>query len=95
MKKTRHVAIASMVASLFAASGCGTTPEVEKDNLEKNQQAIVKCAGINSCAGQGACAGASPDGGMNDCAGKNSCAGQGWIEVSSAECTAKGGSVVK
>lgn len=92
MKPIKQVALASAVASLFAASACGVGAESQTTGT--SQQA-VKCAGINSCAGQGACAGTLGDGGTHDCAGKNSCAGQGWIEVPQSECDAKGGTVVK
>lgn len=89
MKPMRAAAVASMVASMFAASGCG--PAGGATNNGNNQQALVKCAGANECAGKGSCAGKIPDGGMHDCAGKNSCAGQGWIEITRADCTSKGG----
>lgn len=95
MKSLQGMAIASMVASMFAATGCGKGTESDNSNLGSNEQAIVKCAGINSCAGTGACAGAFADGGTHDCAGKNSCAGQGWIEVSAKECAEKRGNVIK
>lgn len=91
MKGTKALTMASMVAAMFGGVACGPgttgTPDTGKD-----QQAVVKCEGINTCAGTSACAGAPlPDGGMSDCAGHNTCAGQGWIEVSRAECSSKGG----
>ena len=92
MKPIKGVAVASLVASMFA-TGCGVG--AGEDTTSTSKQAVVKCAGINSCSGQGACAGALGDGGMHDCAGKNGCAGQGWIEVPQSECDSKGGTVVK
>lgn len=93
MKPVKGVALASMVAAMFA-SGCGGASGGTADPGTNAQ--TVKCAGINTCAGTAACAGALPDGGMHDCAGKNTCAGQGWIEVASAqECTTKGGTIVQ
>lgn len=93
MKPIKSVALASAVASLFAASACGVGAEAPQPN--GSSQEAVKCSGINSCAGTASCAGSLPDGGMHDCAGKNSCAGQGWVEVPRSECDAKGGTVVK
>jgi hypothetical protein len=51
----------------------------------------IHCSGINECKGKGACGAAD---GSHSCAGKNECKGKGWIEVSAADCTAKGGTVV-
>lgn len=91
MKPVQGIALASLVASMFA-TGCGVGAQEQSG---KTQQAVVKCAGINSCAGQGSCAGVVADAGAHDCAGKNSCAGQGWIEVPASECSTKGGTVIK
>ena len=49
----------------------------------------VHCAGINSCKGKGACKSAT-----SSCKGMNECKGKGWNEMSSADCTKKGGTVV-
>lgn len=92
MKSFTGTAIASLVASMFAA-GCGVG--APPASVGTDQQAIVRCAGINSCAGTASCAGSLGDGGMHDCAGKNECAGQGWIEVSRSECEQKSGTVVQ
>ena len=51
--------------------------------------AKVHCAGINSCKGTSACAT-----GSSACKGQNACKGQGWISVSLAKCSAKGGKVI-
>lgn len=91
MKPIQGVAIASMVASMFAMAGCGP----DAASVGTSKQAVVKCAGINTCAGTAQCAGTMADGGMHSCAGQNSCAGQGWIEVPAQECSDKGGSVVQ
>lgn len=94
MKKSLAApALATLVASLFA-TGCG--PDASKSqSVGTDEQAVVKCSGINTCAGTGQCAGALGDGGSHDCAGMNSCAGQGWIEVPKSECDSKGGTVVQ
>ncbi|MBL8952200.1 MAG: hypothetical protein JNK82_15565 [Myxococcaceae bacterium] len=91
MKPTQKAALASLVASMFAA-GCGMGAD---NGNNTNQQALVKCAGVNACAGQGACAGTLADGGMHDCAGKNACSGQGWVEIPKSECDSKGGTTIK
>jgi len=88
MKPTHAIAIAGAVASLFAL-GCGA-----QNNNPNDNNAIVKCQGINECAGQSACQGTLPDGGMHSCQGMNACKGQGWLEVTKQECTAKGGTVI-
>jgi len=91
MKPMQTAALASLVASMFAA-GCGNPADT--NGSSNSQQGLVKCSGINACAGKGACAGAAGDGGTHDCAGKNSCAGQGWVEVPKSECDSKGGTPV-
>ena len=76
--------IAAAVASMFIARGAFAQGE----KAEKAQGAKVKCEGVNQCKGQGACAGAG-----HDCAGHNTCKGKGWVELSAADCKAKGGTV--
>ena len=46
----------------------------------------IACWGINSCKGTTACSTA-----LNACAGQNTCKGRGYLNVSAAECKAKGG----
>ena len=46
----------------------------------------IACWGINSCKGTSACTTA-----FNACTGQNACKGRGYLEVSPAECEAKGG----
>jgi hypothetical protein len=56
-----------------------------------NAQGSVKCTGINACKGQSSCMTSS-----SSCKGLNNCKGQGWSETASdAQCTAKGGKVLK
>ena len=52
-------------------------------------QSKVRCAGINSCKGTSACKTS-----LSSCKGKNSCKGLGWNEMSSEECTSKGGKIL-
>ncbi len=55
----------------------------------------MKCFGINACSGQSACD--VPDGRVapgskgHACAGQNECAKKGWVLLTAAECTEKGG----
>jgi uncharacterized membrane protein len=76
--------IASAVATLIT-SGSLVAQAADKAGGDK-----VRCAGVNECKGHGSCAGEG-----HSCSGKNSCKGQGWVETSAAECTQKGGKVVK
>ena len=58
----------------------------------------MKCFGVNACSGQSACD--VPDGRVaagskgHACAGQNECAKKGWILLTAAECTDKGGEPV-
>jgi uncharacterized membrane protein len=77
--------IATAVASLIAATGCGSDDE---ENADADTQQI-RCLGANECAGMSECAG-GPGGG--ECAGLNECMGQGWVYADDAEdCTERGG----
>jgi hypothetical protein len=80
----KGILIASAVATLIT-SGSLVAQAADKAGGEK-----VRCAGINECKGHGSC-----DSAEHFCAGKNSCKGQGWVEASAAECSQKGGKVVK
>ena len=52
----------------------------------KAAQGEIACWGINSCKGTTACTTA-----FNACTGQNACRGRGYLNVSEAECEAKGG----
>ena len=80
----KGILIASAVATLIT-SGSLVAQAADKAGGDK-----VRCAGVNECKGHGSCAGEG-----HSCSGKNSCKGQGWVETSAAECTQKGGKVVK
>ena len=73
--------VASAVAGMFAAA----VPAV----AHAKDAGKVKCSGTNSCKGKGACKSAT-----SSCKGMNECKGKGWNEMSSADCTKKGGTVV-
>jgi len=78
----KGIVIASTAAALFL-TGAVTARAAEKEGGDK-----VPCAGVNACKGKGTCAGAG-----NSCAGQNSCKGKGIMEMSAADCKAKGGTV--
>lgn len=50
----------------------------------------IACYGINACKGQSACSTA-----YNACTGQNACKGKGWLPVTPAECSARGGVPLK
>lgn len=77
------VLIASAAAALLLSGSLSARAE------EKAGGDTVHCSGVNACKGQGACAG-----GGHACAGKNACKGQGWVDLSAADCKAKGGQPV-
>jgi hypothetical protein len=93
MRLSKGALLASAVAAMVVAVGCGE--EDENKSPEPSQQATqtVKCYGINECKGKTECAGVGTDGKEHACQGQNACKGQGWISIpSEKECTDKGGS---
>lgn len=83
----KATAVATAVASLFAAGAARAGEKMEKARMGEKP---VQCAGINSCKGHGSCAGAD-----NACKAQNACKGQGWVETKTAkDCTDQGGKVV-
>jgi hypothetical protein len=96
---SRAASLALTAAALFVAgcskSGESPDPATAATPAESGSEAAasgdVKCLGINECKGQAQCGGAP---GGHSCAGQNECKGKGWLKVSAAECTEKGGSVL-
>ena len=86
MDTFKGVMVATAVAAMFGAVGCGGSDD---ENTGAEQQAQeIKCEGGNECAGTSECKSA----GGNECKGTNSCAGQGWIYTDSEqECIDLGG----
>jgi uncharacterized membrane protein len=75
-------------AALFAAAcSSSQTPPADASMASAD---TVKCQGIHSCKGQSQC---NVKGG-HSCAGQNTCSGKGWIKVTAAECSEKGGTVL-
>ncbi|MBS2012589.1 MAG: hypothetical protein JST00_06875 [Deltaproteobacteria bacterium] len=67
------------MTSAPTASASGATPKTD---------AKVFCGGVNACSGKSACKTK-----QNACAGKNTCKGKGILEMTAADCKAKGGTV--
>jgi hypothetical protein len=91
VNRTLEASFALTVAALFVA-GCsksGESAEAASPALEGSGE-TVKCLGIHECKGQAQCG--VPGG--HACAGQNECKGKGWVKVSEAECTEKGGTVL-
>jgi len=76
-------ALAGLMAVATAAKAADdtTTAPAPSGDMMKGE-----CHGVNACKGQGACGGEG-----HSCAGKNACKGQGWLEMTKADCDAKGG----
>jgi hypothetical protein len=99
MQDTLKVSFAAAAAALFVAA-CGKsaepTPAASAATAPAESAATagadgkVKCLGINECKGQAQCG--VPGG--HSCAGQNECKGKGWLQVSTEECTTKGGKVL-
>jgi hypothetical protein len=86
MNTIAKMALAASAAALF--SSVSIAPVFAGD---VDEAASVKCQGINACKGESKCKTAD-----SACAGQNSCKGHGWLVVKSeAECTEKGGTVLK
>ncbi len=83
-KRLSGAILATAVAGLFLAGNAFAADQTQGAKEAKT----VKCWGTNACKGKGAC---HAEG--NACAGKNGCKGQGWVNLTEAECKAKGGTV--
>jgi hypothetical protein len=81
-RKISGVLLATAAAALFSTANIATA-------ADEAAPAQVKCSGVNACKGMSECGTAS-----NACKGQNSCKGNGWMNMSKADCDAKGGKVV-
>ncbi len=81
---SKGLLIASAAAVLFLSGAVAAQPA----RAEGGDQVV--CFGIKSCKGTGSCHTAK-----NECAGKNACRGQGNTKTTAADCTTKGGKIVK
>lgn len=80
-KKISGIVLAAAAAGMFA-----TMPVAHAAKHEGK----VMCEGVNACKGKGACKTAA-----NACKGQNACKGKGAMEMTMADCTAKGGKTAK
>lgn len=78
----------ALTCGALLASACKKN-EAAPPAAEKTDK-LVNCLGINECKGKGLCHTEK-----HSCAGQNACKGQGWIDVASADCTAKGGKIIQ
>lgn len=78
MNRNRNMALATVVAGLFAM-GAGQALAADGQGMAEK----VKCEGVNSCKGHGSCKSAK-----NACAGKNGCAGQSFEMMTPEQCAA-------
>ncbi|MGQ0594643.1 MAG: BufA2 family periplasmic bufferin-type metallophore [Gammaproteobacteria bacterium] len=83
MNKTTGLMLATAAAALFA-SGASLAEQHQKAGTE----AKVHCSGVNACKGTSECKTAT-----TSCKGTNACKGKGWVAMTEAECTEKGGTV--
>lgn len=100
MQNTNGACLAMSVAALFAAACEQRTESVPTAEGKAEDKAAplvmptpgqgeVQCLGIHECKGKSACHVI----GSHACAGQNTCKGKGWISVTPADCTAKGGKI--
>lgn len=75
------------VAAAAAFYGMYKSVEIYAPKAEAGD---IACYGANSCKGTTACSTAD-----NACTGMNSCKGKGWINLTAAECKARGGQPLK
>ncbi len=80
--KMRTGAMIALSAAALIQSGF----VVAADN---STEAKVHCTGVNSCKGTSDCKTAE-----NACKGQNVCKGHGFLSLTAAECSAKGGKVM-
>lgn len=88
MMQWKHGALVAMAAGTLLGAACKKEEAKPAPAATGEQMAKVHCMGVNSCKGTGACKTAS-----NACAGQNGCKGHGMMELTEADCTAKGGTV--
>lgn len=92
MSPRRASALAHTIAltcGALLATSCKKEEAGKAVPVEQTEK-LVNCLGINECKGKSMCHTEK-----HSCAGQNACKGQGWIDVTSADCTAKGGKIVQ
>lgn len=87
MKATANT-LAILVGTIIVAGCTKKNEATPTPPASATTAAKIFCGGVNDCAGKSACKTAK-----HACAGKNSCKGQGIVELTEADCKAKGGTV--
>jgi hypothetical protein len=82
LSKTSGTVLAATAAALLFAGVVNTSRPAEAGAK------TVHCLGVNSCKGTSAC-----KTGSSACKGQNACKGQGFLELTKADCKAKGGKI--
>jgi uncharacterized membrane protein len=82
-RKFTAITLASIAGSMFTSA-----PVLAAGS--KEEEAAVKCYGVNKCQGHNDCKTAT-----NECKGHASCKGQGFVKMSQHACEEIGGSVNK
>ncbi len=82
--------IALTCAALLTAACKKNETAPSASEKTESPDKLVNCLGINECKGKSLCHTEK-----HSCAGQNACKGQGWLDVTSADCTAKGGKIVQ
>ncbi len=80
-------AMLAIGAAALILSGCAATGAKTMDKSATGE--MVHCAGVNSCKGTSECKTAE-----NACKGQNACKGHGFLSMTSADCTAKHGTII-
>jgi hypothetical protein len=81
-KMSKGTLMAVGAAALILA-GCGAGEKTA------STAELVHCAGLNSCKGTSDCKTAE-----NACKGQNECKGHGFLAMTEADCTEKGGEII-
>ena len=81
-------AFLAMGAVALILSGCASAKPMDKMDKSATGE-MVHCAGVNSCKGTSDCKTAE-----NACKGQNACKGHGFLGMTSADCTAKHGTII-
>ncbi|ROH84073.1 hypothetical protein ED236_11780 [Pseudomethylobacillus aquaticus] len=82
--KVRQGTMIALGAAALILAGCAST-----GTNTASTSAKVHCAGLNSCKGTSDCKTAE-----NACKGQNACKGHGFLSMTAAECTSKGGKII-
>jgi len=79
-----------LLASAIAAAAAFAFTSIPATSFAADAADQVNCFGVNGCKGQGSCKSS-----VNACKGQNNCKSQGFMQMSAADCTAKGGTTTE